>query len=177
MNENSTAGAVFFALVSIGALIKGDELIGIGVGAVCAVISAFFVKKSIMQAAMAQEENHQRLEIQFQQLRHKLGDSGGSSEETIRAIDNSSDRLEEELQVIRDKLDGIENLRQLVETSEEIKSSLNSLVETSKSTQEIFQKLTENSEAETKLSKIAVEKMSNFEEKFNALEENVKKLN
>ena len=177
MNENSTAGAVFFALMSIGALIKGDELIGIGVGALCAIISAFFVKKSIMQSAMTQEENHQRLEIQFQQLRHKLGDGGSSNDDTIRAISNSSDRLEEELQVIRDKLDRLDPLIEIAESNAEIKTAMNTLAESSQSVQKVLQKLAENSEAEAKLLKVSVEKMSDFNEKFNALEENSKKLN
>ena len=177
MNENSTAGAVFFALVSIGALIKGDELVGIGVGVLCAIISAFFVKKSIMQAAIAQEENHQRLEIQFQQLRHKLGDGDNSDEDMIRAIGNSSDRLEEELQVIRDKLDRLDPLMEIAESNAEIKIAIKNLVESSQSTQEVLKKLAENSEVETKLLKVTIEKMSDFEEKFNTLEENSKKLN
>ena len=177
MNENSTAGAVFFALMSIGALIKGDELIGIGLGALCAIISAFFIKKSIMQAAMEQEENHQRLEIQFQQLRHKLGDGGSSDEDTIRAITNGSDRLEEELQVIRDKLDRLDTLMEIAESNKDIKTAINALAESSQTVQEVLQKLAENSEAETKLLKVTVEKMSGFEEKFNTLEENSKKLN
>ena len=177
MNENSMAGAVFFALVSIGALIKGDELIGIGIGLLCAIISAFFVKKSIMQSALAQEENHQRLEIQFQQLRHKLGDGSNSDEDTIRAIGNSSDRLEEELQVIRDKLDRLDPLLEIAESNAEIKTAASSLVENSQSVQKSLQKMAENSDAEAKLLKITVEKMSDFEEKFNTLEENSKKLN
>ena len=177
MNENSTAGAVFFALVSIGALVKGDEVVGIGLGALFAVISAFFVKKSIMQAAMEQEENHQRLEIQFQQLRHKLGDGGSSNDDTIRAITNGSDRLEEELQVIRDKLDRLDGLLQIAESSEEIKTSLNSLAESNQALQEVLKKSADNSEAGTKLQKIMVEKMSNFEDKFNTVEGNFKKLN
>ena len=177
MNENSTAGAVFFALMSIGALIKGDELIGIGLGALCAIISAFFIKKSIMQAAMEQEENHQRLEIQFQQLRHKLGDGGSSDEDTIRAITNGSDRLEEELQVIRDKLDRLDPLMEIAESNKYIKTAISALAESSQTVQEVLQKLAENSEAETKLLKVTVEKMSGFEEKFTTLEENSKKLN
>ena len=177
MNENSTAGAVFFALMSIGALIKGDEIVGIGIGALCAIISAFFVKKSIMQAAMEQEENHQRLEIQFQQLRHKLGDGGSSDEDTIRAITNGSDRLEEELQVIRDKLDRLDYLLEIAESNKEIKTAISTLAESSQAVQEVLQKVAENSEAETKLLKVTVEKMSGFEEKFNTFEENSKKLN
>ncbi len=177
MNENSTAGAVFFALMSIGALIKSDEVVGIGVGVLCAIISAFFVKKSIMQAAMEQEENHQRLEIQFQQLRHKLGDGGSSDEDIIRAITNGSDRLEEELQVIRDKLDRLDSLMEIAESNKEIKTAISALAESSQAVQKMLQKVAENSEAEIKLLKVTVEKMSGFEEKFTTLEENSKKLN
>ena len=150
MNENTTAGALFFALLSIAALMRLDELAGIyGIGitlsVIFAIISAFFVKKSIMQSAIAQEENHQRLEIQFQQLRQKLGGDTSSEEEVIRAIDNSSDRIEEELQVIRDRLSGLDPLAQIADTNEEIKTTLTSFVESSKTNQELLQKLTENS--------------------------------
>ena len=181
MNENTTAGALFFALLSIAALMKLDPLIemegaGLVLSVIFAVISAFFLKKSIMQAAIAQEENHQRLEIQFQQLRHKLGGDTDSNEEVIRAIDNSSDRIEEELQVIRDKLTGLDSLTQIAESNEELKTIFNSFVEDSKNSQELFKKMVENSDAEAKLTKITVEKMSNYEEKLNSLEENSKKL-
>lgn len=186
MNEDSMAGSLFFALLSIAVLFKLDEIteitgIGLGVGVICAIISAFFLKKSIMQAAIAEEENHQRLEIQFQQLRHKLGDGDGSSEETVRAIVNGSNRIEEELQVIRDKLVFLESLTQIAESSAETKTafqeSLKSIDENIKSPQELIKTLANNSEAETKLVKITVEKMSAIEEKLSSLEEISKKLN
>ena len=181
MNENTTAGALFFALLSIAALMKLDPLVevegaGLVLSVIFAIISAFFVKKSIMQAAITQEENHQRLEIQFQQLRQKLGGDTDSNEEVIRAIDNSSDRIEEELQVIRDKLTGLDTLTQIAESNEELKITLTSFVKDSKNNQELLKKMVENSDAEAKLIKITVEKMSNYEEKLNILEENSKKL-
>ena len=181
MNENTTAAALFFALVSIGAMIKGDDVVGIGVGAIAAIVSAFFLKRSIMQAAIAEEDNQQRLEIQFQQLRHKLNGTGDvTGEEMVHAIDKGTDRLEEELQVIRDRLSGLENLEQLaqiVETNEEIKSTINSFVESSKERQAILKKLSDNTEASAKLSKVNVEKMSEVSEKLSSIDENSQKLN
>ena len=61
--ENSTSLALFFALVSIGAIIKGDEFIGIGVGAVFAIIAAFFLKQSILQEAVTEEDTDGKMEI------------------------------------------------------------------------------------------------------------------
>ena len=183
MNEDTMAGSLFFALLSIAMLFKLDEVteisgIGLAVGVICAIISAFFLKKSIMQSAITEEENHQRLEIQFQQLRHKISDGGGSSnEDTVKAIVRSSERIEEELQVIRDKLTVMENMPQLAESNEGIKTSLNSLITNLEGLQESGKALANNSDADLKLSKIIVEKMTTFDEKLTNLESNSKKLN
>ena len=183
MNEDTMAGALFFALLSIAMLFKLDEImeisgIGLAVSIICAIISAFFLKKSIMQSAITEEENHQRLEIQFQQLRHRIGESGGgsSNEETVRAIVRGSEGIEEELQVIRDKLEKIEHLAQIAESNEEIKTSINTLAETLQNPQDTTKALVNNSEAGLKLSKVIVEKMSAFDEKLTHLDENSKKL-
>ena len=183
MNEDTMAGALFFALLSIATLLKLDELmeisgIGLAVSIICAIISAFFLKKSIMQSAITEEENHQRLEIQFQQLRHRIGEGGGgsSNEETVKAIVRGSEGIEEELQVIRDKLETIENLTQIAESNEEIKTSINTLAATLQNPQDTTKALVNNSEAGLKLSKIIVEKMSALDEKLTHLEENSKKL-
>ena len=131
-----------------------------------------------MQSAITEEENHQRLEIQFQQLRHKISDGGGSSnEDTVKAIVRSSERIEEELQVIRDKLTVMENMPQLAESNEGIKTSLNSLITNLEGLQESGKALANNSDADLKLSKIIVEKMTTFDEKLTNLESNSKKLN
>lgn len=183
MNEDTMAGSLFFALLSLAMLFKLDEVteisgIGLAVGVICAIISAFFLKKSIMQAAITEEENHQRLEIQFQQLRHKIGDGGGSSnEDTVKAIVRGSERIEEELQVIRDKLEAIENVPQIAVSNDEIKAALNLLITNLEGLQEFGKTLANNSEADLKLSKVIVEKMTAFDEKMANLESNFKKLN
>lgn len=182
MNENTTAGSLFFALLSIAALMKFDSLLGTeGIGfafsLIFAIVSAFFLKKSIMQEAITQEENHQRIEIQFQQLRHKIGGDTGSSEETIRAVDNCADRLETELQVIRDTLAALEPLAQIAETNSEIKSTLTDLSVNVQDSQEILKKLKDNTESENKLSTLIVEKLTAFDEKMQSIDESAKKLN
>ena len=124
--ETSAAAALFFSLLSIMSLLKLDELAGFGAGlgaaAVCALIAAFMMKKTIMQAALEAEDNHQRLEVQFQQLRSKMsGEQIDLLEKQNRLIEGMSK-----------KLGGLENLDLHDPAGEEIKSLLESLVETQK---------------------------------------------
>ena len=187
--ENSTAGALLFALVSMGALIKGDELIGIGVGSVCAIISAILLKQSVMQAASEQEDNHQRIEIQFQQLRNKIGDGGHSNQQKAtmlaitHTITDSTEAIQESLQNINYSLNELKEVSaQPVETNSdsETTAALTALSETlsatAQVTQELLKKTASNSEAQAKLVKINVEKMSDLVEKVTHVDENSKKL-
>ncbi|MBR1858356.1 MAG: hypothetical protein IJ797_02520 [Selenomonadaceae bacterium] len=174
--ENSTALALFFTLVTIGALIKGDELVGIGVGSFCAIMAAFFVKQSIMQAAVSEEENHQRLEIQFQQLRQKINDGGGSNQSTIDALNENTAIIQESLQSIQNKLSSLDTLSYIAEVNEELKTSLNTISENLQSSQELTKKIVGNSEAQAKLTKVTIDKMSDFAEKFTSIEEKINNL-
>ena len=174
--ENSTALALFFTLVTIGALIKGDELIGIGVGSFCAIMAAFFVKQSIMQAAVSEEENHQRLEIQFQQLRQKINDGGGSNQSTIDALNENTAIIQESLQSIQNKLSALDTLSYIAEVNEGLKTSLNTISENLQSSQELTKKIVSNSEAQAKLTKVTIDKMSDFAEKFTSIEEKINNL-
>ena len=124
--ETSAAAALFFSLLSIVLLLKLDELAGTGAGiggaAVCALIAAFMMKKTIMQAALEAEDNHQRLEVQFQQLRSKL------SGEQIDLLEKQTRLLEN----MTKKLSGLENLNRDEPDNEELKTLLESLVESHK---------------------------------------------
>ena len=186
--ENSTAGALLFALISIGALIKGDELIGIGVGSICAIISAILLKQSIMQSASEQEENHQRIEIQFQQLRSRISDGGNSNQnQSMLAITHtmadSTEAIQESLRRMNDRLEFLENLSQLpqlIEMNDSTKAAMvtmsDSITANAKATQELLKKTSDNTEAQVKLIKVSVEKMSDLVEKITHIEDNSKKI-
>ena len=70
-SENGYAGALFFALMSFGALLKFEEFIGWFIGAGCAVLAAICLRMALIKSAQATEEDHQRMEIQLQRKSSK----------------------------------------------------------------------------------------------------------
>ena len=172
------AAALFFALLSVGALLKGDEVIGIGFGLLCAVMAAFFMKKSIMQADMSEEENHQRLEIQFQQLRQRLGDGGSTSSSMMQqAITTASDQIQEILHEIQSQLSVLENLTQINESSGEVKTLIQTAIEESQAQHEVIKKSGEVGEQQLESLKSNLDKFAGIEEKLKTLTEQSSKLN
>ena len=63
---NGFAGALFFALVAIGIILSVEGVIGWIISAVSAACAAISLRQALMQVAEANEEDHQRIEIQFQ---------------------------------------------------------------------------------------------------------------
>ena len=128
-SENGYAGALFFALISLGALFKLDDVIGLIVGAASALFSAISLRRAMTKAAQAAEEDHQRMEIQLQQLRSKIMETSAVSIEAMNAIIETAHLLQDNLQVIRVRLAELDNLTPLAKYAEEINASMTGLAE------------------------------------------------
>ena len=128
-SENGYAGALFFALISLGALLKLDDVVGFIVGAVCALIAAVNLRRALLTSAQAAEEDHQRIEIQFQQLRSKFSESSTVSVEAMIALNDAAQLFQENLQVIRVRLAELDNLTQLAKSTDDIRFALESMNE------------------------------------------------
>ena len=148
-SANGFAGALFFALVSIGVIFSVGDIIGWIVGAVSAVFSAVSLRHAFIQAAEAAEEDHQRMEIQFQQLRQKVGESSASSSMAMRSIAEVSETMQENLQGMRTRLAELDNLQIIAETGAAMGAALKSIEDNTKLTEqtlrEVSKKLAEPS--------------------------------
>lgn len=123
-SENGYAGALFFALMSLGALIKLDDVVGLIVGAVCAILAAMSLRLAVIKSAQAVEEDHQRIEIQFQQLRRKFNEASAVNAEAMNSVNDAAQLVQENLQVIRVRLAELDNLTQIAEDSQRLRSTL-----------------------------------------------------
>ena len=123
-SENAYAGALFFALVCLGALIKLNDIAGCLIGAGSALLAAISLRLALVKAAQEAEENHQRMEIQFQQLRSKIIETSATTIEAMTAVNDAAQSVQENIQVIRVRLAELDNLTQLAECAEEIKSTV-----------------------------------------------------
>ena len=130
-SENSYAGALFLSLVSMGALLKLDDEPGLAVGAVCALLAAMSLRRALNQSAQAAEEDHQRLEIQFQQLRSKIIETSSANFSAMTAVSDAAQLMQENFQVIRVRLAELDNLTQLTQSAEAIRSTLSARKENS----------------------------------------------
>ena len=122
--ENGYAGALFFALMSLGALLKLEDLLGWIVGAGCAFFAAIFLRAALSKSAQTVEEDHQRMEIQFQQLRNKVGEAAAVSAQAVTSTNDAARLVQENLEVIRVRLAELDNLTVLAENSSALKSEL-----------------------------------------------------
>lgn len=155
-SANGFAGALFFSLVAIGVILTVEDIIGWGVGAISATFAALSLRHAFMQAAEAAEEDHQRMEIQFQQLRQKVGESSSSNSLAMRSISEVSETVQENLQDMRTKLAELENLQVIAETSSAMGAALKNIEDnstlTEKYLQEVAEKLQSTSDEIKKLS-------------------------
>ena len=71
-SENGYAGALFFALISLCGAWQIGDIEGLIFGGVGALFAAISLRMALNKSAQAAEEDHQRMEIQFQQLRSKI---------------------------------------------------------------------------------------------------------
>ena len=127
-SENGYAGAIFFALMSLGALLKFDDLVGWSIGAGCAILAAISLRSALNKSAQAAEEDHQRMEIQFQQLRNKVIEVSAVNVEAMTAVNDAAKLTQENLEVIRVRLAELDNLTPLAEDSQELKESLREIL-------------------------------------------------
>ena len=165
-SENGFAGTLFFSLIAIGALLKLEEMLGLTVAAICAVAAATCLRRAILQMEMATEDDHQRIEVQFQQLRQKINEGYSATTHAMNAITDVSETLQENLQGVTSRLEALDNLTALAETASAIGAAMKSVEDTNASTEINVRRLSE------KLSDVAnaVEKNS---ETINALSKNM----
>lgn len=158
-SANGFAGALFFSLVSIGVILAVGDIIGWGIGAVSAIFAAVSLRSAFVQAAEAAEEDHQRIEIQFQQLRQKVGEnsSSGSMAMLHQSISEISETIQDNLHGMRTRLAELDNLQIIAETNAAIGAALKNIEDntklTEKSLQEVSKKIAETSGEIQKVSK------------------------
>ena len=121
-SENGYAGAIFFALMSLGALVKLEDFFGWSLGALFAFLAAIFLRAAVTKSASSVEEDHQRIEIQFQQLRSKINEAANVSAEAMTAVSDAARLVQENLEVIRVRLAELDNLTQIAENLHAIRS-------------------------------------------------------
>ena len=172
-SENGYAGASFFALVSLGAILKVDDVVGLFVGAASALFAAVSLRRALVQSAQAAEEDHQRIEIQLQQLRRKVSETSSLNAAAMTSVNDVAQLVQENLQVIRVRLGELDNLSDLSRNAEGIRSSLASLEENSSAL---------NATVENFLSSVAAQEKSADStelviQSFGALAEEVKLFN
>ena len=131
-SENSYAGALFLALISLGAVLKIDDImIGGAVGAVGALLAAITLRHALNQSAQAAEEDHQRMEVQFQQLRTKIIESSSANIDATNSLNEVTQLLKENLKLMNDKQTELDNLTQIAKNVESINLALAGLEENS----------------------------------------------
>ncbi|MBR4642337.1 MAG: hypothetical protein IKO74_06385 [Selenomonadaceae bacterium] len=146
-SENGYAGALFFALMSLAALLKLEDIFGWAVGAGCAILSAICLRAALIKSAQAVEEDHQRIEIQFQQLRNKVGEVSSLNVEAMNSVNDAAQLAQENLQVIRVRLAELDNLTQIAEDSQKLRLTIDGLGENSSALEKNFEKLNTIEEA------------------------------
>lgn len=161
-SENGFAGTLFFSLIAIGALLKLEDVLGLAAAAVCAIAAATCLRRAILQMEIATEDDHQRIEVQFQQLRQKINEGYSATTHAMNAITDVSENLQENLQGVTSRLAALENLTTISETASAMGAAMKSVEDTNASTEINVRRLGE------KLSDVAnaVEKNS---ETINAL--------
>ena len=97
--------------------------------------AAIFLRRGFIQAANAAEDDHQRIEIQFQQLRQKINEGYGATTDAMNAVTEVSNSLQENLQGIRSRLAALDNLTAIAETTSAVGASMKSLEDSSASTE------------------------------------------
>jgi len=172
-SENGYAGALFFALVSLGAILKVDDVVGLFVGAASALFAAVSLRRALVQSAQAAEEDHQRIEIQLQQLRRKVSETSSLNAAAMTSVNDAAQLVQENLQVIRVRLGELDNLSDLSRNAEGIRSSLASLEENSAALTATLEKFLSSVAAQEK----SADSTELVVQSFGALAEEVKLFN
>ena len=130
-SENGYAGALFFALISLGVFFELEGFVGWSIGAGCAILAAISLRSALNKSAQAAEEDHQRMEIQFQQLRNKVSETSAVTVEAMNSVNDAAQLVQENLQVIRVRLAELDNLTRLAEDTQELRSAAATIDENS----------------------------------------------
>lgn len=130
--DTSAAIAVFCAIVSIGVLLKAEDLaVSVGGAVAFALAAAFMTKKAVMQTASEVEDNIGRIEVQFQQLRSKMtGEQVDQLERQTRLLDG-----------ISNKINSFENTDHNDQFGDQLKTSFEQLIEVQKVLPESLERL------------------------------------
>ena len=131
-SENGYAGALFFALISLGAVLKIEEMVtGCAICAGGALLAAISLRRALNRSAQAAEEDHQRMEIQFQQLRAKINETSAATIDAMSSLSDVSQLLQDNLKIIREQSATMEDLISLIKNAESVNSLVASLEENS----------------------------------------------
>ena len=131
-NENGYAWAIFFGLISMGAAMKIEEMImGLAISGGGALLAAISLRRGLNGSAQAAEEDHQRMEIQFQQLRAKIVETSTASIEAMNSLSEVSQLLRDNLKIMREQSATMEDLISLIKNAESVNSLVASLEENS----------------------------------------------
>ena len=140
-SEDNFAGALFLSLMSLGAFLKLDDLIGWFSGAVFAILAAASLRRALSKAAQATEDDYQRIEIQFQQLRNKINETSAVTAEAMDSVNAAAQLVQENLQVIRVRLAELDNLTQIAENSKALNATIGGFGENSSALNSELEKL------------------------------------
>lgn len=141
-SENAYAGALLFALISLAAILKIEDVSGCFIGAVFALFAAISLRLALVKSAQAAEDDHQRMEIQFQQLRSKVIETSEANIMAMNSINDNAKLIQENMEVIRVRLAEIDNLTQLVESTTAIQSTVAKLEKNSSAINQMLDVLT-----------------------------------
>lgn len=128
-SEYGYAGALFFALMSFGAFLKLEDFVGWIIGVICAVFAAICLRFALIKAAQAVEEDHQRIEIQFQQLRSKVSELSVVNATAMTSVTDATQTVQENLEIIRVRLAELDNLTQIAENLQRLNATPKNSVE------------------------------------------------
>lgn len=164
-SANGFASALFFSLVAIGVILAVGDVVGWGIGAVSAIFAATSLRHAFIQAAEAAEEDHQRIEIQFQQLRQKVGENSSSGSVTMtRTISEISETVQENLHGMRSRLAVLDNLQIIAETNSAIGAALKNIEDNTKLTEKSLRNVAVNlNETSGEIKKISKNLSQNLE--------------
>ena len=165
-SANGFAGALFFSLVAIGVILATGDIIGWGIGAVSALFAAISLRSAFIQSAEAAEEDHQRIEIQFQQLRQKVGEnsSSNSSMAMVQSMSEISETVQDNLHGMRSRLSALDNLQVIAETNSAIGAALKNIEDNTKLTEQSLQNVAEKiSESSSEIQKVSKGLAKNLE--------------
>ena len=141
-SENGYAGALFFALISLCAALKIEDFVtGCAICAGGALLAAISLRRALNRSAQAAEEDHQRMEIQFQQLRAKINETSAATVDAMSSLSEVTQLLRDNLKIIREQSSTMEDFINVIKNAESINSLVASLEENSSALNAALEKI------------------------------------